>query len=314
MHGIFLYLESISPSQKPVLITGETGVGKELIAGAIHKLSQPHAKMITVNIAGLDDFMFSDTLFGHTRGAFTGAQTDRQGLVDQARDSTLFLDEIGDLSATSQIKLLRLIDSGEYLPLGSDISRKTDVQLVAATNVDLWALVREGRFRADLNFRLRIHHVHIPLLRERREDIPPLVNHFLAEAAEDLNKKKPTVPRELFTLLNTYSFPGNIRELKTVVYQAVAHHRSRMLSLDGIKGYIHQFREVHIKPVARNRYYAPVIDFPRELPTIKEVTELLIDETLSRSKGNLTLAANMLGISRQALSKRLKLKGKSQTS
>jgi transcriptional regulator with GAF, ATPase, and Fis domain len=173
-----------------VLITGETGVGKELIARCIHKISGVKGNLVIVNVAGLDDNVFSDTLFGHAKGAFTGADQFRRGLVEQAAGGMLFLDEIGDLSAPSQVKLLRLLQEGEYLPLGQDEPKHTDTYIITATNEDLWKLQREGKFRKDLNFRLRTHHIHIPPLRERPDDILLLVDRFLEEASVAMKKKK----------------------------------------------------------------------------------------------------------------------------
>ncbi|MEJ2200464.1 MAG: sigma-54 dependent transcriptional regulator, partial [Desulfuromonadaceae bacterium] len=172
MHAIFKYLEAIINSPEPVLITGESGVGKELIARAVHRLARPKGPLVALNVAGLDDTVFSDTLFGHFRGAFTGADKIRAGMIDQARGGVLFLDEIGDLSPESQVKLLRLLQEGEYFPLGSDIPKQSDARIVVATNQDLKQLQAEGRFRKDLYYRLMVHHVHIPPLRDRKEDIP----------------------------------------------------------------------------------------------------------------------------------------------
>jgi len=198
---IFHYVESIAELQKPVLITGETGVGKELIANAIHKVSRLKGKFIAVNTAGLDDTMFADTLFGHKRGAFTGADRERKGLIVQAKDGTLLLDEIGDLSHQSQLKLLRLLDENVFYPLGSDIPEKSNARVIASTNRNIKKLIEEEKFREDLYFRLKIYSIHVPPLRERLDDIPLLLNNFLAEAAKYLNKKKPAYPRELITFL-----------------------------------------------------------------------------------------------------------------
>ncbi len=192
----------------PALIFGETGVGKELVARALHLAGDPDRPFIGVNVAGLDDNMFSDTLFGHKKGAFTGAETQRDGLISQAQDGTLFLDEIGDLNPTSQVKLLRLIQEKEYYPLGIDQPKKTNARIVCSTNHDLKQLVDKGSFRKDLYFRLNTHVITVPPLRERREDIPMLLGHFLEEAAQALRKRTPTPPPELLALLSAYEFPG----------------------------------------------------------------------------------------------------------
>jgi len=306
MLSIFIYIESIAQSSQPVLITGETGVGKELIAGSIHSLSGLKGRFITVNAAGLDDNLFSDALFGHIKGAFTGADKVRRGLVEKASGGTLFLDEIGDLSPASQVKLLRLLQEGEYLPLGQDEPKKTDVRIVAATNQDLWKLQESGKFRKDLNFRLRVHHIHVLPLRERKDDIPLLVDHFLDEAARTLKKKKPTLPKELFKLLGTYSFPGNVRELQAMVFDAVSRHKARILSLKVFKSYIAREQKDRIVPTEKELEETALLTFSGKLPTIKQSTQLLVDEAMKRADGNQSIAAGMLGVSHQALSKRLK--------
>ncbi len=166
MRALFGYLEAIGRTDQPVLITGETGVGKELVARAIHSLSRRAGEFVAVNVAGLDDLMFSDTLFGHTRGAFTGADQAREGMIGRAAGGTLFLDEIGDMGMACQVKLLRLLQEGEYHPLGADQARVTDTRIVAATNRDLESLMAEGKFRKDLYYRLHAHRAHIPPLRD----------------------------------------------------------------------------------------------------------------------------------------------------
>jgi DNA-binding NtrC family response regulator len=306
MRSIFQYVEAIARTSMPVLITGETGVGKELIARAIHDLSDRKGGFVPVNVAGVDDTLFSDTLFGHERGSFTGADRDRRGLIEQASSGTLFLDEIGDLSRESQVKLLRLVQEGKYYPIGSDVPRLSDARIVVATNKDITSMQEKDEFRKDLYYRLRTHHIHIPPLRDRKEDIPSLVEHFLERSADELGKKKPTPPKELTTLLSTYHFPGNIRELEGMIFDAVSRHESGVLSMESFKAKIGY----------RQTDYAEGLDeptsgedrkllFPEQLPTLKETEQMLIDEALKRSDGNRTIAAQLLGLSRRALSNRL---------
>ena len=307
---IFQYIESISQTSQPVLIRGETGVGKELIARTLHRLSGLEGNFVAVNAAGLDDNVFSDTLFGHVKGAYTGANRNRDGLIEQASGGTLFLDEIGDLNHASQVKLLRLLQEGEYFPLGRDKPRKSDARIVAATNRNLTRLLETGEFRKDLNYRLRTHRIYIPPLRERLDDIPLLVEHFLEEAAQTLEKKKPTPSPELFTLLKNYSFPGNIRELKSMIIDAVSRHKSGILSLQAFRSHIKRGQpekpgQAKHQPDA-TRTSASIIFPGPDLPTIKQATDRLVREALQRSNGNQSIAAGMLGISQQALSKRLK--------
>jgi len=307
---IFQYIESISRTSQPVLIRGETGVGKELIARTLHNLSGLPGNFVAVNAAGLDDNVFSDTLFGHVKGAYTGADRARNGLIEQAAGGTLFLDEIGDLNHASQVKLLRLLQEGEYFPLGRDKPRKSDARIVAATNRNLSRLKETGEFRKDLNYRLRTHRIYIPPLRERLDDIPLLVAHFLEQAARTLGKKKPTSSPELLTLLKTYSFPGNIRELQSMIIDALSRHKSGVLGLEAFRSHIARGQPVKIGRVTQSSNASgesPSIVFAGpELPSIKQATDLLIREAMQRANGNQSIAAGMLGISQQALSKRLR--------
>ncbi|MDG4476259.1 sigma-54-dependent transcriptional regulator [Thiovibrio frasassiensis] len=306
MRSIFQYMESIANTSEPVLISGETGVGKELIAQALHALSKRKGEFVPLNAAGLDDTMFADTLFGHKKGAFTGADQTRRGLIEQATGGTLFLDEIGDLSLLSQTKLLRLLQEREYLPLGSDLPKRTDCRMIFATHQNLQEMQTEGTFRKDLYYRLHAHRIHIPPLRERLDDLPLLVDLFFEEGAARLNKKKPAFPKELISLLGTYDFPGNIRELQNMIFDAVSTHKNRTLSMDSFKDYL-RLRRPHldgeVKKVPQTQ--TPFSDLP-QLPSIKEASYLLVLEALNRANGNQTIAAEMLGITRQALNWRLK--------
>lgn len=304
MRGIFLYLESVAPSRQPVLITGETGTGKELIARAVHDLSGRSGPFVAINLAGLDDTMFSDTLFGHQRGAFTGADRVREGLIRQAAGGTLFLDEIGDLTPASQVKLLRLLQEGEYLPLGADRVHKSDCRIVAATHSDLKNGMENGTFRPDLYYRLCAHRVELPPLRERAEDLPLLVTHLLDKAARSLDKPTPLAPAELSRYLSAYRFPGNIRELEAIIHDAVARSRSRILPLESIVAAIGSDLHIPSNP-AQGASHCPACPFADRFPTLKEAENLLISEALRLAGNNQRLAATYLGITRQALNKRL---------
>ncbi len=302
---LFQHISALSNSRQPVLITGETGVGKELVSKAIHVTSCLKGQFVAVNAAGLDDNTFSDTLFGHVKGAFTGADKERKGQCEKAANGTLFLDEIGDLSLSIQVKLLRLVQEGEYQPLGSDQTKNTNARILAATNADLWELQREGKFRNDLNFRLRTHHIIVPPLRDRIDDIPLLVNHFLDEASLEF-KKRPYATDEIYDFLKQYSFPGNVRELRAMIYNAMGNYQSDTLSLDIFKYYIEKQQNNDICFEDIDIADASPFPFPRVLPTIKQMTEYLVIEAMKRSEGNQTAAAKMLGISQPALSNRLK--------
>jgi DNA-binding NtrC family response regulator len=305
MRSIFQYIEAIATTCEPVLITGETGSGKELFAQAIHHLSGRTGNFVAVNIAGLDSTMLADTLFGHKKGAFSGAEQSRKGLIATGSDGSLFLDEIGDLTPGSQVKLLRLIQEREYYALGSDVARSTNVRMIFATHRDLDSLQESGEFRQDLFFRLRTHHVHIPPLRDRLDDLPLLLDYFLEEAAERLNKPKPAYPVELPILLGTYNYPGNVRELQSMVFDALSKHQSRTLSMDVFKKYIENrlgTSDVIIEKVTGETVFGIL----GVLPTLKESSRLLVKEALHRSQGNQAIAAQMLGVTRQALNWRLK--------
>ena len=312
MRSIFQYIEAIASSPRPVLITGETGVGKELVAKAVHTLSNRKGAFVPVNVAGLDDHVFADTLFGHKKGAFTDAREARSGLIERAAGGTLFLDEIGDLSTASQVKLLRLLQEGEFFPLGSDVAKRSDARIEVATNQDLDKLQSSGQFRKDLYYRLGDHQIHIPPLRRRREDLAVLVEHFLEKASKVLDKKKPTPPAELITLLSTYHFPGNIRELESMIFDAVSSHASGKLSMDSFKTHLLKTTSADAADLAPEN--GALIGFSHQLPTLKQIEQLLIDEALKRANDNQSIAALSLGISRQALNKRLKIKAEQQGS
>jgi DNA-binding NtrC family response regulator len=307
MLAIFRYAEAIAQTSLPVLVTGETGVGKELMARSIHSVSGRAGSFVPVNVAGLDDALFADTLFGHLKGAYTGADRAREGMVAKAEEGTLFLDEIGDLAPESQIKLLRLLQEREYYPLGADQPRPTSARFVVATNVDLGKVTEASRFRKDLLFRLKSHQIRLPSLRERRSDLSLLIDHFFDKASDAVGKTRPTVPRQLTALLAGYPFPGNIRELEGMIYDAVVRHDSRMLSLDSFRAIVggHEGEgpdgQREGTPDARQNIFA---DFD-SLPTLKNVERQLIEEALGRADDNQSIAAQHLGLTRQALNKRL---------
>lgn len=304
MHILFHAIERLAPSPLPVLITGESGSGKELVARSIHDLSGSSGPFVPVNAAGLDGALFSDVLFGHAKGAYTGADGVRPGLVKRAEGGTLFLDEIGDIGAETQVKLLRFLQDGEYYPLGSDKPERSTCRLVLATHVDLYDAVKSGRFRADLYYRLMIHSVAIPPLRDRPEDLPLLVDFFARQAAENLKLPRPVIDRAFLSALETYRFPGNIRELSALVYGAVADSRSGRPSVAFVRNYLAKHR-----PGAEEDRDSECSDYPYvtsgRFPTLDELELAHIREALRRSDGNQSAAAALLGISQSTISRRL---------
>ena len=312
MLELLRYVEVIALSRQPVLIQGETGVGKELFARALHQASKRTGPFIAVNVAGLDDTMFSDTLFGHKKGTYTGADADREGLVSKAAQGTLFLDEIGDLAETAQIRLLRLVQEQEYYRLGSDAPSKSDARIVIATNRDLKLAMLRGGFRKDLYYRLFAHQVCIPPLRNRQDDLPLLLDSFIGFAAQSLGKPSPGYPKELVTLLASYPFPGNLRELQAMVFEAVTRNDSPKLGLELFKELIRRERE----GLQAGQDLDPSASVPSDgvcfshFPTLKEAEEVLIGKALELANSNQGVAASLLGISRQALNRRLLLSEK----
>jgi len=306
LHSIFIYCEAISRTDNTVFIAGETGTGKELIAKAIHKCSNRKGKFVTCNIAGMDDQMVSDTLFGHIKGAFTGAVSVRKGLVEEATGGTLFLDEIGDLNPVSQVKLLRLLQEKEYHQLGSDSVKKANLQIVTATNKNIKQMSDESKFRKDLYYRLITHYINIPSLKERIKDIPLLLDHFLTLFSEKYRIKKPSYHSSLLVLLQNYKYPGNIRELESMVSDALINHNAKMLSSDIFKNHIERNSfdlDSHDRVI---ELFENMISKLEMLPGIKESADILVNEAIKRCKGNQSQAARLLNISHQALNRRLK--------
>ena len=303
----YLCIEAVAASRQPVLIIGETGTGKELFARAVHEASGRSGRFVAVNVGGLDDAVFTDTLFGHCRGAYTGAEGARAGLVSEAKGGTLFLDEIGDLEGRSQIKLLRLLQESEYYPLGSDQPQRSESRIVAATTRDLKAAVAAGSFRADLYYRLQTHPIEIPPLRRRRVDIRPLADHFLARSASSLGKPEPILSEECRDRLRSYDFPGNVRELESLIHDAVAG------SVDGRVDSESFLSRISL-PYSPEAGSGPPPGLSREgelpicvigdvFPSLKEAELALVRLALKRCNGNVSLAASMLGISRQTVYK-----------
>jgi DNA-binding NtrC family response regulator len=294
MRPVLDLIERIGPSEANVLITGENGTGKGVVARALHAASaRAEVPMVTVNTGGLSEALFESELFGHVRGAFTDAKTDRVGRFELADGGTLFLDEIANISLNQQAKLLRVLETGEFERLGSSKTRTADVRIVSATNADLREEVASGRFRQDLLFRLNTVEIRIPPLRERRDDILPLARHFLEQHAQRYRKQLTGFEEAAAAILLTHPWPGNVRELDHAVERGVLMAR-------GGPVLAHDLALQTAAPAA-----AP----PRleDLP-LEEVERVLIQKALARY-GNVSQAAQALGLSRSALYRRLEKHG-----
>jgi two-component system response regulator HydG len=283
-----------APSSATVLVLGESGTGKELLARYIHERSaRARGPFVGVNCAAIPETILEAELFGHERGAFTGAFARRDGRFAKAAGGTLFLDEIGELSPAVQVKLLRVLQEGEYEPIGGDTVR-ADVRIVAATNKDLRAEVAAGRFREDLFYRLNVIAITAPPLRARREDIPLLVDHFLGVYCTKNNRGRLEATREVLARLLDYPWPGNVRELENVIERAVVLCRGERLSMDDLPESIREASEA-----------APsTLTFSVGTP-LDEVERRLIRETLRYARGDKSLAAQLLGISTRTIYRKL---------
>jgi DNA-binding NtrC family response regulator len=249
MQKIAEVIRQVAPTDITVLITGESGVGKELVAKAIHaESSRSKRGLVTVNCGAIPEGIIESELFGHERGSFTGASDQRKGYFELADGGTIFLDEIGELPLPAQVKFLRILENGEYQRVGSSAPRKVNVRIIAATNKDLEHEVRQNRFRADLFYRLRSVNIHVPPLRERREDIPALFRHFVEEISSRDGIKFGGISDEAMDILRSYSWPGNVRELRNVVESMVVLQKGQ--SIDA--GTMHNYLREH-KPMADER-------------------------------------------------------------
>jgi DNA-binding NtrC family response regulator len=290
MQPVLRLMERVAPSDAGVLITGEHGTGKEVVARWLHAASARAARpFVAINAGGVSDGVFESELFGHVRGAFTDAKSDRPGCLELAEGGTLFLDEIGNMPLNQQAKLLRVLQSGEYHPVGSSRARRADVRFLAATNIDVKRQVAEGRFREDLLYRVNTVEIHLPPLRDRREDIAPLAQHFAARISARQGKaSQPFSPRATRALLD-HGWPGNVRELEHVVERALL---------------LAQGESVEPEDLALGAGRSDGASSFEQM-TIEEVERHLIQRALTRSGGQVTEAARALGLSRSALYRRL---------
>lgn len=278
----------IAPTDAPVLILGENGTGKEMIANAIHANSRRRQKpFVMVNLGGISRSLFESEMFGHAKGAFTGAVNDRKGRFELADKGTIFLDEIGDLDPGSQVKLLRVLQQHTFEPLGESRPHKVDIRVICATNADLASMVRERSFREDLFYRINLITLNLPSLRERRDDIPLLVRHFTAAAAVAAGMPVPEIPADTMEFLTRLPYPGNIRQLKNMMERAVLIGGARLdKTLFASDDCLNTDAETH--------------------PTgnLNDTERSVVAEALAQARGNLSQAARILGITRQSLYRR----------
>jgi transcriptional regulator with PAS, ATPase and Fis domain len=293
MQEVYRVLDLLTDVETTVLITGESGTGKELTAEALH-YGGPRAKrpLIKVNCAALAENLLESELFGHVRGAFTGAIKDKVGRFEAAEGGTLFLDEIGDIPLSTQLKLLRVLERKEYERVGDSRTLKADVRVVTATNVDLMKKIRQGLFREDLYYRLKVMGIHLPPLREREQDIPLLCQHFINQLNLDYEKRITRVSDEVMKLFMDYKWPGNVRELRHTLEHAF------ILCPEGDIGPQHLPRDFAYEQTERKE----------ELRHKTKVSRASIIDTLSRNGGNKAKAARQLGIDRRTLYRNLEKK------
>jgi DNA-binding NtrC family response regulator len=303
MREVLEVIQQVAPSRATVLIEGESGTGKEMAARLIHQLS-PRATqpMISVHCAALPATLLEAELFGHEKGAFTGAHERRIGRFEQAQGGTLFLDEIGEIDATLQIKLLRFLGERTFERIGSNKTLSADVRLISATNKRLEELVKTGAFREDLFFRLRVVEIRMPPLRERPEDVPLLAHAFLKEFAAENEKKVTQFTPEAMELLGNYSWPGNVRELRTAVERAVVLCRGEKI---GARDLPPSVRAGSAEAIAGS--YPPSALIASKPLSVKEAEKQLIIRALKDSDGNRTVAAKKLGMSRRTLHRKLRV-------
>ncbi|MCH5229522.1 MAG: sigma-54-dependent Fis family transcriptional regulator [Muribaculaceae bacterium] len=287
-------VEKIAPTDAPVLILGENGTGKELIAKAIHNNSKRRDnQLVMVNLGGISQSLFESEMFGHVKGAFTGAITSRKGRFEMADKGSIFLDEIGELDLGSQVKLLRVLQEHKFEPLGASIPQKVDIRVISATNADIPKMVKDKTFREDLFYRINLITLRLPALRERRDDIPILVRHFIKTSAINNGIEIPEINSEAIDFLCRLPYPGNIRELKNLIERAVIIGNGKLTKRD-FETFYHpdNYRTSLSKPV-----------------NLEEIERKALKEAMDTANGNYTQAARILGVTRQTLYRKLEKHG-----
>ncbi len=310
MQEVFRLIEQVAPARSTVLITGESGTGKELIAKAIHEASPRVGKpFVTVNSSNIPSELLESELFGHTRGAFTGAVAAKKGLFEVADGGSIFLDEIGDIPPETQVRLLRVIQEREFTPLGDTTPRRVDVRIIAATNIDLREAVRQGSFREDLYYRLAVVPIELPPLRDRREDVLPLAQHFIGKYNEENGRHvSEQIAPEVLALLEAYSWPGNVRELENAIERAVVIAPGDQVSRECLRPEIADPQAV-IATSQAGSSFAAVQDIGRGVNFYDEVRRFEIDlirRALEQTSGHQSRAARLLGMNATTLNSKIK--------
>ena len=296
-------VERVAHSNSTVLLTGESGTGKEVVARLLHGTSgRSSGPFIAVNCGAIPETLVESELFGHVKGAFTGASEARPGRFLQAHGGTLFLDEVGELPLTIQVKLLRVLQEREVTPVGNGHSRAIDVRIVAATNLDLEAMVRGGRFRQDLYYRLEVLPIHLPALRERSEDIPILARHFLDVMSRRLDRVMG-LGDDALALFRLYAWPGNVREMENLFERLVILNQTGMITAQDLPARMRDATTVDGIAVAAAALARGAIDLPATMAAFESV---LVDQAFRQAGGNKTHAAALLGIARTTLVEKLK--------
>jgi DNA-binding NtrC family response regulator len=298
MQEIFAAIERVAPTRATVLLAGESGVGKDLIARAIHFHSPRRDRpLVKINCSSLPENLMESELFGYEKGAFTGAQTSKPGKFEQADTGTVFLDEIGDVPAAVQVKLLRILQEREFERLGSNVTRHIDVRVIAATNQDLRAALEQGTFREDLYYRLNVVPLNIPSLRERKQDIPFLANHFVHKLAPDTGCRVESITDAAMEKLMAYHWPGNVRELENVIERSLVMCAGTQLDVADIR--------LESAPRPRPQNGQNETPFVPDGMSLDQLEQEIIREALRRAAGNKSQAARLLGLTRNALRYRL---------
>lgn len=310
MEDIFRLVDRVAPARSTVLITGESGTGKELIAKAIHEASPRADKpFVVVNCTNIPSDLLESELFGHTKGAFTGAIAAKKGLFEVADTGTIFLDEIGDLRPETQVRLLRVIQEREFTPVGDTSTVKVDVRIIAATNVDLKEAVKNGQFREDLYYRLSVVPIEIPPLRDRREGILPLAQHFIRKySAENERKISTNLSPEVLSLLENYNYPGNVRELENIIERAIVIAPTNEITVECLRPEVRD-PELALKMMAETAGISTDIDLARGVNFYDEVKKFEIDlirRALEQTAGHQSRAARLLGLNATTLNSKIK--------